>query len=534
MKKVRARAVQTAVLATLLLLLFTPLVFSQSAQVLDAIDEVEQETQQIRGLEELYPIDVRFMTTKELEQMLLDELAEDYSAEDWERDEGLLKLLGFLEQDDDYYRIMLDLYTEQVAGFYDPEEKYLALISEDTDMRAMDKMNLSHEVTHALQDQYYHLDQPPFDDPESSNYDVDFAATCLVEGDATLTMYLYMGEFTEEEYAELLEDSMDIDSKMFDAAPQYIQDSLMFPYEQGADFVQRIYDKDEFESVDQAYADPPTSSEQIMHPDKYFKRDIPMQVECPDISSSLEEGWELADTNVMGEFDVQELLMTELNRSDADDGAEGWGGCQYRYYTNAGTEGRLMVIDIAWDTEDDAEEFAGMFEEYVDTRYDLSKGSYEMVDNWAVWDTGSEGAVGLSLEGNRTLAVFSTENNPLSDAAAALGNGGEELASILKNRPELEKKMVDDESSSANMLVLALVVGLLVFGMALVVVILVVNRREKAARAVNYPWPPQPQGQWQQPQWTQQQPQWTQQQWPPQPPQPPGPSNPPPDTSSDG
>ena len=199
MRKFHTRTIQTAVMAALLVLLFAPLVLGQSAQVLDTIDEVEQETAEIRGLDELTPIDVRFMTTKELEQKLMEDLNEDYSAEDWEQDEGLLKLLGYLEPNDDYYQIMIDLYTEQVAGFYDPEEKYLALISEDTDMRAMDEMNLSHEVTHALQDQHYHLDQPPFDDPDSTDYDVDYAATCLVEGDATLTMYLYQSDFTEED-----------------------------------------------------------------------------------------------------------------------------------------------------------------------------------------------------------------------------------------------------------------------------------------------------------------------------------------------
>ena len=261
-----------------------------------------------------------------------------------------------------------------------------------------------------------------------------------------------------------------------------------------------------------------------------------MKVECPDLASALAEGWELADTNVMGEFDVQELLMTELSRSDADDGAEGWGGCQYRYYTNADTGGRLMAIDIEWDTESDAKEFAGMFEEYVDFRYDLDRGSYEMENDWAVWDVDKEGAVALSLDGDETFVVFSSEKNPLSAAVTAIGKGGTGLAAVLENQPELEERIDEDETSSANVLVLAVVIGLLVLGLILAVAMLVIKQKEKAARAVDYPWtppqppwPPQPQQQWPpQQQW--QRP--TQQQW--QQPPPPEPPQAPPDTSSDG
>jgi hypothetical protein len=526
------RIVHVLILAVLTLLLATPLVFAQSTQVTQTIQEVERETQDIRGLTEKEPIDVRFMTTKELEQMLLDDLNAEYTPEEWTRDENLLKLLGFLEENDKYYDIMLGLYTEQIAGFYDPEEKYLALISEDKEMSAMDRMNLSHEITHALQDQYYHLDEPPFDVPDSTNYDADFAATCLVEGDATLTMYQYEETFTTEDYADLMKESGNIESTRFDAAPKYIQDSLLFPYQQGMVFANRLYDRNSFTTIDNAYSNPPVSSEQVMHPEKYLAGEMPMQVSCPDIASSLGEGWELADTNVIGEFDLQELLMTELRTTDADKGAAGWGGCQYRLFTNPDTGKNLIAIDIKWDNEAEAKEFAGLYEEYIDKRFGLEKGSYDMNNGWAVWDTGKSGSAALSLKGNETFVVFSTDKNAVSDAATALGASGGNLGGVLESQPELEGR-VDKKTSSSNWLVFVIVLGMLVLGLILVVVFLLINRKERAAQAVVYPayrqqppWPPQPPyppypGQIQHP-WPPPQPpglQYPQQQvWPPQPP----------------
>lgn len=492
------RIVHAIVLVILITLLFIPLVFAQPTQTMQTIQEVEQDTQDIRGLTEKAPIDVRFMSTNELEQMLIEDLDKEYSAEEWARDESLLKIMGFLEQNDSYYDIMLGLYTEQIAGFYDPDKKYLALISENTTMSAMDRMNLSHEMTHALQDQYYHLDQPPYEVHDSTNYDADFAASCLVEGDATLTMYKYQDSyFTSQDYTDMTKDAGDIKSDKFDAAPKYIQDSLLFPYQQGMVFVNSLYKGKTYTAIDDAYSKPPVSSEQVMHPEKYRAGERPIQVDCLDIASSLGEGWELSDTNVMGEFDIQELLMTELRSADADKGAAGWGGCQYRMFTNPDTGKSLVAMDIKWDNETEAKEFAGIYEEYVDKRFGQDKGSYALDNGWAVWDDGKWGATALSLKGNETFVVLSQDKDAVSSACTALGTSGGGLGNVLEGQPELEARTKTDTAKS-NWIVFVVVLGMLVLGLVLVVGLLVMNHKERS-RATVYPayrqqplWPQQP------------------------------------------
>lgn len=494
------RIFNIAVLAALSLLLVVPMVLAQSAQVVQTIEEVEDETEEIRGLTELEPIDVRFMTNAELEQKLIEELTEDYTPEEWARDESLLKLLGFLEENDDYYDIMLGLYTEQIAGFYDPEEKYLALISGEETLSAYDRLTLSHEITHALQDQYYHLDKPPYDNPDSTDYDADFAASCLVEGDATLTMTLYQETFTSEDYAEILEEYGDVETTQFDNAPQYIQNSLLFPYTQGETFVSKLFKRGEFEAVDAAYSDPPTSTEQVLHPEKYFAREMPVPVECPEITSSLGEGWTLADTNVLGEFDIDELLMTELSETDADDGAEGWGGCQYRFYSNAGSGENLLVIDLKWDTPEEAEEFAGLFGEYVENRYGQEEGSYELDGGWAVWDAEKQGSAAISLEDDETLVVLATDNSSTAAAVGALGTGGEKLAEILEQQPDLGGKR-ESGSSGINWTAMGIIIAFLALILILFLVVLLISRRERVAQELYPPYLPQ------QPEWPQGRPQ---------------------------
>ncbi len=365
-------------------------------------------------------------------------------------------------------------------------------------MSATERVNLSHEITHALQDQYYHLDQPPYEIHDSTNYDADFAATCLVEGDATLTMYKYQDTyFTSQDYADTLSDSKNTKSDKFDAAPQYIQDSLLFPYQQGMVFANSLYAGKTYSAIDDALADPPVSSEQIMHPEKYRSHETPIQVDCPDITSSLGEGWQLSDTNVMGEFDIQELLMTELRSADADKGAAGWGGCQYRMFTNPDTGKSLVTVDIKWDNETEAQEFAGTYEEYVDKRFSLDKGSYDLNNGWAVWDAGKWGAAALSLKGNETFVVLSPDKEAVSNAYVALGAGGGNLGSVLERQPELATRAKTDTSKS-NWPVFVVVLGLLVLGLIIVVGLLVMNHKEKT-RATVYPayrqqppWPPQP------------------------------------------
>jgi hypothetical protein len=465
----KARAALAAVIILVVALVPPPAVEAQSPEVMQAIERVEESVEEIRGLKFLEEVETRFMSQDELRQKLIDDLNEDYTQDEWERDEGILKLLGFLEEDQDYYGLLLDLYTEQIAGFYSPADKYLALISGEESMNAYDRLVLSHELTHALQDQHFDLYRPPFHDPDSENNDAVFAASCLVEGDATVAMYSYAETFTPKDQWELQEAYGDIKSEKMDAAPRYIRDSLLFPYQEGEKFARRLRDKQGVTGLDEAFSRPPASTEQVMHPEKYFAGEMPLPVECPDISSGLGEGWELKDTDVMGEFDIMELLMNEVKRADAERAAEGWGGCQYRYYVEGGSGEKLAVIDLAWDSQQEAEEFAAVFSDYADSRCGFGSGSFRRDLGWYLWD-GDGPVTGISMEGVSTRVLIADTANNAERAAEALGARGEGIEGLI-NRSEDGGvgSSGSNNASRVNMvLVVALVSALFLLGAALI------------------------------------------------------------------
>lgn len=447
---------------------------AQSPATMQKIEEVKGEVERIRGLQEKTTIQVRFLNQDQLKELLLEDYDQEYPPEERERDEAILRILGFMGEDVDLDTLMIDLLTEQVAGFYDPHKKYLALISEEEKMDVMDRVNLAHELTHALQDQYFQIDRPPFEDPHSTNSDATFAASCLVEGDATLTMQSYTQTLSVSELEELRRKSGEIETEKFDQAPAYIRDSLLFPYNEGIDFCSYLFRRGGYETIDRAYNDPPSSTEQIMHPEKYLERENPVPVEAPDIASSLPAGWKLQDTDVIGEFDVFELLKTELSRGNAEKGADGWGGCQYRYYGNVESGEGLLLIDLYWDDGGEAREFAPLFRDYATRRFGLEGGAYQQSDGWYMWE-GEGVRVALCLRDDRTILVFSNSAEAMGTALSTLGGEGEDLGEVFKAALPVGK---EESPKEINWLVAGVVLGLFFLGVILAIGVIVISRKK--------------------------------------------------------
>ena len=142
----------------------------------------------------------------------------------------------FLEPDFDLYAFFIDLYTEQIAGYYDTETKEFFVISSNAELSEMDRLTFAHEYNHALQDQHYDLegfnDNPLYEE----NYDADLALTALIEGDAQLlTIFYFSNHFTDDDMTALFAEFDTLDFPLLDSAPQIIQNDLSFPYTSGMD-----------------------------------------------------------------------------------------------------------------------------------------------------------------------------------------------------------------------------------------------------------------------------------------------------------
>lgn len=331
------------------------------------IEEIESAIIDIRGLDPKTDIAVEIIDRDELQTRIEDLVAEEYTPEQAELDTLTYWLLRLIDDRDlDLYQLQIDLLGEQVAGYYDPETDELVVVTREGRLTAIDKVTTAHEIVHALQDQHFDLLAL---DELATNSDVETAMTSLVEGDATVAMTLYMFEALDpmelaEVFAESLFQSEDFD--VLENAPRYISEGLLFPYNEGQAFVDQIFTQGDFEAINAAFENPPQSTEQILHPEKYLdpSPDNPIEVTLADHTDALGDGWELVSGDALGEWDLR-IMLDENGAQDPITAAEGWGGSWFDVYQS--TDAAAVVLGTVWDSERDADEFESAVEETFGT-----------------------------------------------------------------------------------------------------------------------------------------------------------------------
>jgi hypothetical protein len=376
-------------------------------ELADEIDEIEQQTEDIRELDLLEPVPISVISREELRQNLIDDVNADYSQEEADEDAQELWLLRLIDDPTiDLYQFQIDLLSEQVLGYYDPERDEMFIVSDADGLSGLAEFTLSHELVHAIQDQHYDLQKVRFYD--QGDNDRDTAAVALIEGDAQLAQTQYAQTMDPSELIDMLGEAGSLSSEVVDNAPPYLRESLYFPYEQGLKFVQTLYSEDGFATLDQAFTDPPTSTEQILHPEKYLdERDDPQNVELPDLNSALGDGWEQRDTDSLGEFDLS-VLLRENGADDYAEAAAGWDGGRYAFY--AGDSGELMVVKTVWDNPAEATEFHDAMLTTLAGPLDSDIG-----------DAGQGRLLGLRQIDDAVWFVTSTDRATVEAALAAIG-----------------------------------------------------------------------------------------------------------------
>jgi len=325
------------------------------------VEAIKVQVAPIRELEERTDVPARFLDADGLERELRELTDEESPPEEIAVDERLLKRLGLLPEDADLRALVLELLGDAIAGFYNPDEERLVIVQRSGDFGALERFTIAHEFTHALQDQHYDLDQiRPEGDAVTS--DADLARLAFVEGDAQLLSFLWAQEnLGLSEMADLLTGSAtagqeDILARM----PPILRRQLLFPYFEGLTFVQGLYTAGGWEAVDAVYADPPDSTEQILHPERY-PDDQPTTLDAADRARELGAGWTSVTSDTFGELYTQVWLA---QRDPADPDAEataaaaaaGWGGDTVTMY-EGDDDAWAIEWRTTWDGADDAAEF---------------------------------------------------------------------------------------------------------------------------------------------------------------------------------
>ena len=332
-----------------------------SATVQEQLEDLIVTVQEIRGLPFLSPPNITVVTDAELEARVRRLIEED--AEDFPADDALYKLLGLMDQDADLEMLLLDLYGEQVAGFYDGDTGEIVVPASQQDgLTLLQQGTMLHELVHALTDQHFGFDTHFGAMLDEERLDEATAYQALIEGDATLVQVIWVQSLSQQDLGRFVAESLGVDSSSLDAVPQFISDSLIFPYDTGLVFVQGLFTAGDWTAVNDAYftfPNLPGSSEQVITPTDY-QRDLPIVVEIPTITIN---GYNLERTSVWGEEGFRTMIDQVLGDSTGAVAADGWGGDSYHQWFDG--ENAAFLLVYKGDTARDLEELRTTLVEYA-------------------------------------------------------------------------------------------------------------------------------------------------------------------------
>ena len=340
---------------------------AQNAAIISTTNAVFKETSELRELSILHEIKSGAQSRAEIERMIVKNLDTDTTPAEMHATEAVLHIFGLAPPDFAYRPFLIKLLTEQVAGYYDPKAQQFYLA--DWIELEGQKPVMAHELTHALQDQHFNLKR--FEKWPKGDSDAELATHALIEGDATLAMTQYLERHPLVALAFLKSlSSQENSTDQFKRAPRALRESLLFPYEAGATWATTVYKRGGWDMVSQAFTKLPQSTEQIIHPEKYFAYEAPVKVVVPELKQLLGPDWKRIDSDVNGEWGCYLVLDEYLNdTAESKKAAAGWAGDQYALYEGANPADLFVAEVTAWDTPGDAREFFDAYLQRTWTRY---------------------------------------------------------------------------------------------------------------------------------------------------------------------
>ncbi|MEQ1855979.1 MAG: hypothetical protein ABL963_05875 [Longimicrobiales bacterium] len=293
------------------------------------------------GLELREPVRIERRSREDLVRYLHIKLDEEMPPEDARATVDAYALLGLVPADLDLRSVLLSLYTEQVAGYYEPDSTAL-FVMDDQPEGALEAL-LVHELVHALQDQSADLDA--LTDRGLGN-DRAVAAQTAIEGHATLVMLEYMTEQMLGEpidiaeipdFAAQMRPALEAMRGQFPAlagAPTIIQESLLFPYLEGTAYVQSLWAGGD--RIAPFGTRLPFSTEQVL---TRGSAEEPIDLELTALAGRI------VREDVLGRLEVGILLQEHGAAAAA---ADGWAGDRYALVESA-TGARSLAWYALWD-----------------------------------------------------------------------------------------------------------------------------------------------------------------------------------------
>ena len=308
------------------------------------VRQVARQVEEIRELVFDEPVEPEFVPPDGMAERVRGEFLEDYPPELAAADDRALTALRAIPPDLDLRDAISRALGSQVAGFYDPVTGELVVSAGAGALDVLSRVTLAHELEHALADQ--NLDLPVRETPDPEREDEDLAALALVEGDATLTMQRYAISLPFDEQFGLLDPRAIAEAEAgLQGMPDFLRRQLLFPYEDGLSFVCDLYAQGGWAAVDEAYANPPDATLEVLFPERYPEFE---PVNPPD-PRSLDAPWQLEQVRSIGAATLMWLFEApggdpELALADPRAAVAGWRGGEVHLWTNGDETAYGMVL----------------------------------------------------------------------------------------------------------------------------------------------------------------------------------------------
>jgi hypothetical protein len=345
-----------------------------SLALCDQSREALVEASSIRGLPVISPVPCTVQDKPLVEAFLHETIKTELPPQKIQMEELAFRAVGLIPDDFNYGKQLVDFLVSQIGGYYDPKEKRFVMAAWLPS--SIQHGVAVHELTHALQDQHFGLRK--LLNPKAGTTDSDLAISALIEGDASAVMF---DEQSRRASKIKLQEMPSVDSLLlfqvlglnFGAeggeVPDALKGILIFPYTSGLRFVHALLLKGGYAEIDKAYAAPPKTSREILHPDEFlaasFTPSIPEPSEFPGYS--LENQPEYLDT--LGEFAISGILSAAARaKPSAALAAKGWVGDRLGIFPLK-NQARLISWITRWESERDAQEFLDTYTAFLESRY---------------------------------------------------------------------------------------------------------------------------------------------------------------------
>jgi len=274
----------------------------------------------------------------------------------------------------------------------------------------------AHEIVHQLQNDNFQLGKIDF---QVLDTDARIALRALIEGEAAFLQYVYLqGEsFDDSERDGIVGVQAPNGPSSLDTLPVFLRHDFEFAFTDGFQFILDLVQRGGYEALDAAWRNPPQSTEQILHPDRYLNNDLPRHPSLDNLlEKTLTESWSKVDEDTFGEFYLREYLAQTLTKEQAEAAASGWGGGTYSLFTNKDSGSNLLLLMLAWDTPADQEEFNAAFRVLVDQRLGIE--GVLGADGGICWE--NEEIICLYENADESLIIHSPDIETALTSASAI------------------------------------------------------------------------------------------------------------------